>query len=408
MEMLLHPAKRRPSSAPPPVVATSNDGVLPLDLLYDILLRLPAETLCRFRAVCRSWRSLLSHPDFIAAARNPGPLIAVGIKDYLSKNEVTVLDMESGGAVTRVNITNNDLTYGEAHAMSHDRMVCILDPQDRLRLLDPANGDVLLLPDHAPPQGHILIWCPVGRAASTGEHKVLAITTSTSARHEPFVCKILTLGLGDDGWRVTRSPPLMLVGDVAVINGVAYFLSSYAYHQIMVYQQIMAFDFNKEAWRSTADSLRGPANCQCIKLAELEGQLVACQSTNRLTSSVELWFLMDSDLSLWFKRYTINMPAYQTQTHQPQMCYTAEFFQKLLAVLDDGRIVIYMQVFRQGCILRGGILRIYNPRTKTFKDGTLVPHCNHMSLFTWNLLDAGRRGALDDAVKRLLIDRRHH
>ncbi|VAI40129.1 unnamed protein product [Triticum turgidum subsp. durum] len=402
MAMLLHPPKRRRSSAPPPVVATSNDGVLPLDLLYDVLLRLPAETLCRFRAVCRSWRSLLSHADFIAAARNPGPLIAVGIKDYLSKNEVTVLDMESGGAVTRVKVANNDLTY----PMSHDRVVCILDPQNRLRLFDPANGDVVLLPDHAPREGHILIWSPVGRAASTREHKVLAITTSTSARHEPFVCKILTLGLGDDGWRVTQSPSLMLVGDVAVINGVAYFLSSYAYHQTMVYQQIMAFDFNKEVWRSSADSLRGPANCQCIKLAELEGQLVACQSTNRLTSSIELWFLMDSDRSLWFKRYTINMPAYQTQTHQPQMCYTAEFFQKPLAVLDDGRIVIYMR--QQGCIFKKGILRIYNPRTKTFKDGTLVPHCNHMSLFTWNLLDAGQKGALDDAVKRLLIGRRHH
>ncbi|KAI5009261.1 hypothetical protein ZWY2020_010517 [Hordeum vulgare] len=189
------PKRRRSSASSPPAVATSNDGVLPMDLLYDILLRLPAETLCRFRAVCRSWRSLLSHPDFIAAARNPGPLIAVGIKDYLSRNEVTVFDMESGDAVTRVNTANNELT----HAMSHDRVLCILDPQNRLRLLDPANGDVFLLPDHAPPPGHMLIWCPVGRAASTGEHKVLAITASTSDRHEPFVCKILTLGLSDDG-----------------------------------------------------------------------------------------------------------------------------------------------------------------------------------------------------------------
>ncbi|XP_020200195.1 putative F-box protein At4g38870 [Aegilops tauschii subsp. strangulata] len=299
--MPLHPPKRQRSSASsPPVVATSNDGVLPLDLLYDILLRLPAETLCRLRAVCRSWRSLLSHPDFIAGARNPGPLIAVGIKDeYLSEDEVTVLDMDCGDAVTRVNIAANDLTYGEAHSVSHDGVVCILGPQNRLRLLDLPNGSVFLLPDHAPLRGHKLIWCTVGGAASTVEHKVLAIATFD--RHEPFVCEILTLGLSNGGWRDIESPPLALTGAVTVINGVAYSLSRYATSN--AYRQIMAFDFNKEAWRSTSDFLRGPANCRCIvSLAELEGHLVACHATNRLTSSIELWFLMDSDRSLWFKR----------------------------------------------------------------------------------------------------------
>ena len=408
--MTLHPPKRRRSSAPPPVVATSNDGVLPLDLLYDVLLRLPAETLCRFRAVCRSWRSLLSHPDFIAAARNPGPLIALGITDYYSSRyEVSVLDMDSGDTVTRVNIAANDLTYGEAHSISPDGVGCILGPQHRIRLLDLPNGSVFLLPDRAPPRGHKLIWCTVGGAASTLEHKVLAITTFV--RHEPFVCKILTLGLSNGGWRDIGSPPWALTGGVTVINGVAYFLSRYHYaksKESYVYRQIMAFDFNKEAWRSTSNPLRGPANChRIISLADLDSHLVACHADHLV--SIQLWFLMDSDRSLWFKRYTINMPCHQTvQTHQPQMCYTNEYLQKPLAVLDDGRIVMWMRVIRQGYSVYEEVLRIYNPRTKTFKDGTVVPYCNHMRLFTWNLLHTGQRGALDDAARRQLVSRRHH
>ena len=115
---------------------------------------------------------------------------------------------------------------------------------------------------------------------------------------------------------------------------------------------------------------------------------------------------MDSDRSLWFKRYTITMPCHQT--HQPLMCYTYEYFEKPLAVLDDGRIVMWMRVLRQGCDFYEEVLRMYNPRTKTFKDGTVVPYCNHMRLFTWNLLHTGQRGALDDAARRLLISRRHH
>ncbi|KAF8704118.1 hypothetical protein HU200_031609 [Digitaria exilis] len=38
------------------------------DALYEILLRVPAKPLCRFRAVCRSWRSLLSAPSSFVAA----------------------------------------------------------------------------------------------------------------------------------------------------------------------------------------------------------------------------------------------------------------------------------------------------------------------------------------------------
>ncbi|CAL4897534.1 unnamed protein product [Urochloa decumbens] len=45
-------------------LADGNYGVLPADVLYDILLRLPANHLCRLRLVCRSWRSLTSDPLF--------------------------------------------------------------------------------------------------------------------------------------------------------------------------------------------------------------------------------------------------------------------------------------------------------------------------------------------------------
>ncbi|CAN6334419.1 unnamed protein product [Urochloa humidicola] len=48
-------------------LAVSNHGVLPFDLLYDVLLRLPAKALCRLSLVCRSWHSLTSDPCFTRA-----------------------------------------------------------------------------------------------------------------------------------------------------------------------------------------------------------------------------------------------------------------------------------------------------------------------------------------------------
>lgn len=50
-----------------PAPAASGIGVLPLDALREILLRLQTKELCRLRLVCRQWRSLLSDPNFAAA-----------------------------------------------------------------------------------------------------------------------------------------------------------------------------------------------------------------------------------------------------------------------------------------------------------------------------------------------------
>jgi hypothetical protein len=211
-------------------VATCNDGVL----LYDILLRLPTEALCRFRAVCRSWRSLLCHPEFIAAAHNPGiRLLAVGIDDFSLSNDAFVVDMESGDALRVKTAANDVCSYveAEARAVGPDHMVFVWSKQSRLRMLDLARGAVCILPDHAPPVGSTTS-CTVWHAASRGERKVLAIASLAGGGQQ--VCKILNLGDIDTGWRDTGGPPLSVmthVNCVTVINGVAYFLSKYAEYE---------------------------------------------------------------------------------------------------------------------------------------------------------------------------------
>jgi hypothetical protein len=52
-------------------------------------------------------------------------------------------------------------------------------------------------------------------------------------------------------------------------------------------------------------------------------------------------------------------------------------------------------------------LRIYNPRTETFVDGTILPKCNRVTMFTWSLLNSGQRGALDRVARLAVIKRRH-
>jgi hypothetical protein len=50
---------------------------LPDDAIFDILSRLPAISLRRFRRVCREWPSLISDPTFLAMQKSRRPDLLV-------------------------------------------------------------------------------------------------------------------------------------------------------------------------------------------------------------------------------------------------------------------------------------------------------------------------------------------
>lgn len=91
----------KPHAAPKRrALVASNIGALPLDPLYEILLRLPAKLLCRLRTVCRLWWSILSDPQLAAvhATRHPGPLIIAALDE---EHDVLVNIMDLSGQILK-------------------------------------------------------------------------------------------------------------------------------------------------------------------------------------------------------------------------------------------------------------------------------------------------------------------
>ncbi|KAM0859741.1 hypothetical protein ACQ4PT_047001 [Festuca glaucescens] len=369
-------AKGDSSCSTAPLVSTANGSVLPQDLLYEILVRIPAKPLCRLHAVCRSWRSLLSDLSFIAAHITlHGPLVAAFKWEPAG---IHILD-RSGNTVRQIRFETGLQSYSWIVACSNLDVICRLGADERPCVIDPATGVISLLPDDSEfnYNKHTTSFV-FGRASSTGEIKVLAVTARLMRVR---CCKVLTLG-GAGEWRETGCPMTKLVTAprcVAHAKGVLYFLG-YKTHPT---DHIAAYDLQTEQWHTDLVHLPLPVQ-RPVSLAELSDSLVAVYNHNVDSHiSMDLWFLTDSEKLLWSKRYTITMPY-------PKACdWMMERWADCLPLwkLDDGKIVFWVSLYLNGGdALIVHFLRVYDPPTNTYTDGAEMPGYTFFGVYKGSLL----------------------
>ncbi|KAG2646552.1 hypothetical protein PVAP13_2KG516000 [Panicum virgatum] len=352
--------------------AMLNGGVLPTDVMHEILLRfllrVPAKALCRLRLVCRAWRSLTSDPRFARAhsARHP-VLVAL----LLADEEIHILDL-SGGIVKRIRGLGHLIWYLTMHA----GLVCVstsaldaADAADADLVLNPATGAVSILPGNWPPLVHA---CVLGRVPSTGECKVLRLSYYLKNDDEGFVgaCEVIALGgAGDQTWRAKPSP-VNISADadyIAAVDGIAYFLSGAAGRR-----HVRPSHRGVEAGGSpgSAEQPYAYQETGCIQFAAWDGCFVVIHHKQR-DCSTDLWFLVDVDKGSWTKRYSMRCAS---------RWHHAPFYSpRPLGVLDDGRILAWLQ--------KQYLLTAYDPRTETWADlASLSEHYHTVVMHQGSLL----------------------
>ncbi|CAN6222616.1 unnamed protein product [Urochloa humidicola] len=373
---------------------------LPLDIVEnEILIRLPARTLCRFRAVCRQWRSDLSDPSFIRAHASRHPTLH--LVTLLDSGNLNVVDM-AGTVVRRIRLITG--VEAKAPRTRHGPVILVRMPQGRIRLLNLATGAACPLPGHGDNDGGYYFWSrsysfACGEVPSTGEYKVLRIArTTTSAGNDPSslgqTCDVLTVTRDGPGqWR-RRGNPLVHVQQPsvhrAIVNGVVYFLPSLpstplssSHHQkkrkrkemttakpqpVRELDQLQSFDLDKEEWCAT--TLRVPVAADIdLSLTEMNGSLVAIHRNNRYRDrSVDLWFLRDAEKGLWVKEYSIRHNS-----------VVSDRGAKPLMVMNDGRIIVHL--FLQPAYLL--IFWAYDPGTDTITCMLQLPSEEHNVLYMY-------------------------
>nr|CAB3456001.1 unnamed protein product [Digitaria exilis] len=180
--------------------ATAPTGAVPLDLVHEILLRLPAKDLCRLRAVCRPWRALLSDPLFAAAhaARHrPYPLIAVGYEaSPLANGDRVLCDIVdlSGRVVKRVHAGSWPAPRERVMSSHLDHLIVARGSSMSCHLLNLTTGAVHLLPQGLAPEHAKHRWTfsecwasmAFGKVPSTGKYKVLRVLHSFHSGDSPI------------------------------------------------------------------------------------------------------------------------------------------------------------------------------------------------------------------------------
>ncbi|CAN6203557.1 unnamed protein product [Urochloa humidicola] len=370
--------------------AAASSDRFPPDVLFDVLLRLPARDLCRLRAVCRSWRALTSGDPLFAeahAAAHPGPLFLAKFLD--DKSSIYVVDL-SGKVVKRV----ADAGGGSYHHLlcTSLNLACLATDWNRCRVLDPATGAVRVLPE-SPAEEHAnrvnlsnpYTFFALGRVAATGEHKVLRMFNRLGFHNggqQLFEVFTVSGGDGDAPWRGRQGPGLFIDEcSGVVVDGVVYFLTSRVYEGACCGirpDYIVSFDLGTEEWRR---DLRGPISCNAgdekllhytrcdFSLAELKGSLVLGDHREQ-PLSMDLWFLSDFGNGLWVKEFHI-------RTHSIISRLKGDYHLKPLLLLDDGRLVFYLAV--------KGLLLICDPGTNTFAE-VGIRCLDSVSVYTGNLL----------------------
>ncbi|KAK3152679.1 hypothetical protein QOZ80_2BG0162070 [Eleusine coracana subsp. coracana] len=327
----------------PDLQAQDGGGVmtlpLPQDAVYEILLRLSAKDICRLRAVCRPWRSLLSDPQFIAAhvARHPRPPLVVAGYHTAYREDGVLFDIVdlSGDVVRRVRAVGDEWVT----SVNLNFVCTAKGASSNIRLFNMTTGAVFALPqglakEHADDERDILDYTSVsafGQVASTGEYKVLRILDSASFDNPEQLCEVFTLDGSDRArWRGKKAPPdpvSMSRWKSVVVSGIVYFFG-----QDSPLAELCSFDLEREEWRR---GLPGP-NYQQLRTNELSMAAVndSLVIVHRyLTSYMDLWFLMDFEKGLWVKKHSIRaqLRGYSS-TIRP------------LLVLSDGRIVLVQLV----------------------------------------------------------------
>lgn len=313
---------------------------LPLDVLVQILARLPLKSVFAARCVCRAFLTLTSsNPHFVALhCSNAAQVIAFQFSSESHRRMLALIEPEL------------DITPGSAGYLLWKPVFHIPNVEENeLRLVNSCNGLLYLARSGNSVEYQACFVCnPVtneylvisdlgefpssmwlGYSRGSNQYKILKILSS---RDDYGRAQVLVVGVGTSSWRDIEVPPLGYAFTwtpyYVILDGFIYWFNDQSY------THFVCFDFEKEKFGEIAlpseltDETR-------IRKSICIGLLGGCLCfTCDFSQHLEIWILKYAgDHDSWHKEYVIDKAMYWNLKGQFQP----------LQVLKNGKILLFLR-----------------------------------------------------------------
>ncbi|XP_037461116.1 putative F-box protein At4g09190 [Triticum dicoccoides] len=359
-------------------------SVIPDEIVFEILLRLPVKALMRFKSVSKSWHAIISNPCFIRlhlkqSAKNQGHkpsfLITPHTLDKVIDGEAWPTTFsnhtpfyswqEGQDNACLVHSTTFQGEFGSVYDMVHCDGLVLLLTDTNVYVFNPAIHQVLKLRD-----GQEDVWqfptVGLGLDPRTNTYKVARYfyrSLDFSKKTYSVGMEILTIGGHDDDlcWRsVAQDPPLPFdPGSVTHFKGSLYLL---IWDELVERrpQGVLRFNLEDETfsfiWHNELLSPKG----ERLYFVELGGELCLVQCFD---GKQVIWMLQFGDGHQWVQQYVIILPE-----PEPWKFGILSVIRKDVLLIRSGNCLYHYHVARQDArvVVRLDRLRYKNPGVGSF------------------------------------------
>ncbi|XP_019094601.1 PREDICTED: F-box protein At1g53790-like, partial [Camelina sativa] len=291
---------------------------IPMDLLMDILSRVPAKSIARFRCISKLLQSFLCSPYFadlfLTKTLSVSPLLLFTVQNngklfFFSSPLPQNLDENNTSLVpTRYQVQrkNSPADFSFEMASPLCGFICHRDKGsvDTLVVCNPVTGQSVTLPKvELKSVVHTRTRPYLGYDSIHEQLKVLFIKSG----YIPNTCdehQVLTLDSGKHLWRKVQCEPHYPISNGICVDGILYYTAIF-YMPIRVFM-VACFDVvcEKFSFINIDESMPMTSSCTLINY---KGKLGTLQFRFVSQSHLELWVLEDAEKYIWTE-YSYTLP----------------------------------------------------------------------------------------------------
>ncbi|XP_010451171.1 PREDICTED: putative F-box protein At4g21240 [Camelina sativa] len=317
----------------------SDHEYIPIDLTREILMRLPAKSILRFRCVSKLWLSITTEQDFINSftvrqSSIPSQSLLLNFTSYDNerKHVFCMLPFHekstSYSDVHNFHIIPPGKDYQSCSSTSVNGLITFGNKTEIVIWNPTMKEHITLLKPKNPMENYKIIGCRLGYDPMENIYKLLLMAYYPCAyklKEEYQNPQILTLG-SQESWRVIKnSPDHQASSDYYCIKGVVYYRANISFEEdrddhsvipsfpkailvMKLKEIIMSFDVRSEQFKSIQIPGRAPRHESNLHecLMSYQGKLAwVCSYSN----IIKIWVWQDAEKQEWSENeFVIPMP----------------------------------------------------------------------------------------------------